>query len=193
MVPISVTVSAMSTVVPKRSTPTMTTDTPIPNAATFTSAPLRNRIRVALNTPVSKVWALVGDLARYPEYSAGLERVDVTKNSSGESTEYVCHFKPLQQGGDGFSHRELIRWHEPNRGYASVAEEPNAFGLTNALTLVTLQPSKEGSVMTWEQYYDAGDLDMSRAEFDRALADIAERLIARFGGRVTERYVEGQQ
>ena len=45
--------------------------------------------------------------------------------------------------------------------------------------------------MTWEQYYDAADLDMNKAVFDQALADIAERLIARFGGRLVERYVDG--
>ena len=106
-------------------------------------------------------------------------------------TEYVCRFKPQEEGGESVLHRELMRWYQPNRGYASISEEPNAFGLTNSLTLVTLGPSKEGAIMTWEQYYDAGDLDMNKAVFDQALADIAERLIARFGGRVVERYVDG--
>lgn len=32
---------------------------------------------------------------------------------------------------------------------------------------------------------------MSIAAFDQALADIAERLVARFGGRVAEHEVEG--
>ena len=47
-----------------------------------------------------------------------------------------------------------------------------------------------GAVVTFDQYYNAEDLAISRAEFDRALADIAENLIRRFGGRVVERYVQ---
>jgi hypothetical protein len=175
----------------QRSNSTMHTDSPVPNAASFTSAPLRNRTRVELKAPVPNVWALIGDLTRYPEYSSGLERVEVKEDSSGMLTEYVCRFKPQEEGGESIAHRELIRWYEPNRGYASISEEPNAFGLTNSLTLVTLDPSKEGTIMTWDEYFDAQDLDTNRALYDQALADIAERLIARFGGRIIERYVEG--
>lgn len=163
----------------------------VPAASTLTASPLRNRIRVVLNAPISKVWALLGDHTRYPEYSAGIERVEEKRDSNGTPTEYLCHFKPQQEGGENVLHRELIRWYEPNRGYASSAEEPNAFGLTNSITMVTLEPSKEGTIVTFDQYYDARDLDMMKAEFDRALADQGEQLVARFGGRMTERYVEG--
>lgn len=45
--------------------------------------------------------------------------------------------------------------------------------------------------MTWDEHYEAADLPMMRAEYDDAFADIAERLIARFGGRVLERTVDG--
>jgi uncharacterized protein YndB with AHSA1/START domain len=162
-----------------------------PNATAFTAAPLRNRMRAELDAPVAEVWALLGDLTRLPEYSAGLERVEERRTPTGARTEYVCHFKPQADGGPGVAHRELIRWYEPNRGYASRAEEPNAFGLTDALTLVTLEPSQAGTSLTWDQYYDAGDLDTNRAAFDHALGDIAERLVARFGGRVAERQVDG--
>ena len=162
-----------------------------PSAATFTSAPLRNRIRVELDAPVSEVWALVGDLARFPEYSSGLERVDIKGNAQGEPTEYVCQFKPREGGGDRLVHRELFCWHAPNRGWATLAEEPNPFELTNSLALVTLDPLPKGVVVTFEQYYDAEDLAMSRAEFDTALGDIGEKLVRRFGGRVVERYISG--
>ena len=47
------------------------------------------------------------------------------------------------------------------------------------------------TVVTWEEYYQAADLAMMRAEYDDAFADIAERLIGRFGGRVIERTVDG--
>lgn len=39
-------------------------------------------------------------------------------------------------------------------------------------------------------HFDAEDLPAAKAGIDEALADIAENLIARFGGRVVERYVE---
>lgn len=165
-----------------------TTNRPI--ASTLTSSPLRNRIRVELKAPVSEVWALLGNLARYPEYSSGLEKVEAKVDSSGACTEYVCHFKPQEEGGESVLHREIIRWYEPNRGYASSAEEGNAFGLTNSITLVTVEPSNGDTIMTWSQYYDAQDLNMNKAVFDQALADIGENLVRRFGGRVLERYIQ---
>lgn len=162
----------------------------IPRATTFTSAPLRNRVRADLDAAVSDVWSLVGDLARFPEYSSGLERVEAIKDSNGTLTEYVCHFKPQAEGGEAITHCEFVRWYEPNAGYASSGEEDNAFGLTNDLNMVTLEASKDGTIVTWEVYFDAEDVNANKASFDHALADIAERLIARFGGRLVERYVE---
>jgi hypothetical protein len=161
-----------------------------PRISTFTSAPLRNRVQVELRAPVPVVWDLLGDLTRFPEYSAGLERVDAVLDSTGACTEYVCHFKPQEEGAAGIVHREIVRWFDPHRGYASGCAEEDAFGLTNDLNLVRLDPRGKGTTVTWEEYYDARDLDAMRAEYDRALADIAERLVARFGGRVTERYVD---
>lgn len=160
-------------------------------AAKFTAAPLRNRLRVELGAPVSEVWALLGDLTRFPEYSSGLERVDAINDSEGALTQYVCHFRPVEEGAPGITHLELVRWYEPERGYASSGEEGNVFGLRNDLNLVTLEPSKDGTLLTWDEYYDSEDLDMSRASYDEALADIAANLIRRFGGRLVERYVDG--
>jgi hypothetical protein len=147
-------------------------------------------MRVELHAPVAEVWTLIGDLTRFPEYSSGLERVDTTKDSDGTCAAFVCHFRPREEGGERILHRELIRWYEPNHGYASSSEEGNVFGLTNDLNLVTVESSLEGAIVTWDVYYDARDLDMMRAEYDQALADIAENLIRRFGGRVVERHVD---
>lgn len=162
----------------------------LPAARTFTSAPLRNRLRVQLNQPVAVVWALVGDLSRLPEYSAGLEAVESTTDSRGACTGYTCHFKARTTGEEGIVDRNVVRWYEPNVGYASSAQGPNVFGLTNDLNLVSIEPSGEGSVLTWDEHYDAADLPMMRAEYDAAFADIAERLVARFGGHVIERTVD---
>jgi len=161
--------------------------TSIPNAATYTQAPLRNRIRVELKTSVSEVWALAGNLSRLPEYSAGLARVDIDKDTHGTFKDYVCHFKPMAEGGESITHRENIRWYEPNRGYASTAEEPNALGMTNTFALMTLETAGGGTFMTYAMYYDAVDLAGMKIANDQALVDIGEQLIARFGGRIVER------
>jgi Polyketide cyclase / dehydrase and lipid transport len=165
----------------------------VPVADTFTSAPLRNRLRVQLNQPVEVVWSLVGDLNRLPEYSAGIDRVESTTDSHGACTEYTCYFKPRAAGDVGVVDRNVVRWYERNVGYASSARENNAFGITNDLNLVTLEPSAGGTTVTWDEYYDAAELAMMRAEYDDAFADIAERLVARFGGYVVERTVDGSR
>lgn len=163
----------------------------VPAATTFTSAPLRNRLRIHLNQPVEAVWPLIGDLSRLPEYSAGLERVESKTNADGACTGFTCHFKPRAAGEMGIVDRNVVRWYEPNVGYASSAQGDSAFGMTEDLNLVTVERSGEGTVVTMEEYYQAADLAMMRAEFDDAFVDIAERLIARFGGDVIERTVDG--
>jgi carbon monoxide dehydrogenase subunit G len=154
------------------------------------STPLRNRVRIELEAPPADVWRLVGDLARFPEYSSGLERVEVSRDRVTGSSEYVCHFKAAD-GEEGVRHRETIRWFEPERGWASTAEEPNAFGLADALTVVTLEPHTRGSRLSWDQHYGGEAVDVMLVEFDHALSDIAQHLIDRFGGRVVERYTAG--
>lgn len=159
----------------------------IPKATTLTSAPLRHRLRVELNAPVPEVWELVGTHERLPEYSAGIERVAVTSGREAR----VCYFRPGDGVTNGMVLRELIRWEAPNVGYATSAEVPNDFGLTNDLGIVTVVAAPQGTTFTWEQYYDHSDLPAVRSSFDEGIADIGERLIQRFGGRVVERYVDG--
>lgn len=163
----------------------------IPPPAQFTSSPLRNRIRVELSAPVADVWTLIGDLTRFPEYSPGIERVEDKKDTSGACTEYVCYFKPQAEGEEPIRRRELMKWYEPGRGYASMPEEPNAFGLERCLTLVLLEPAGTGTVVTWDEYYDNAGLEAAKAAFDQALGEIGDELARRFGGSVTERFLEG--
>lgn len=162
----------------------------VPKTSSFTTAPLRNRIRVDLIAPVPEVWAVVGELTRFPEYSFGLEKVVARSDSNGAPTEYVCHFKPREEGGVGISERNIIRWFEPNRGYASSGAEANAFGLTNDLHVVSVEPSEEGTILTCDENYDAQDLEMCRTEFESALANMGENLVRRFGGAIVTRYVD---
>jgi hypothetical protein len=160
-------------------------DTP-PAASTYTRAPLRHRVRVELHASPAEVWSLVGDHRRLPEYSAGIERVDLAIDGRSR----VCHFRASEESA-GIALREGIHWERSNVGYASSAEGGNAFGLTDDLSIVTLAAAPRGTVLTWEQYYDHPDLPAMRANFDAGFVDIGERLIVRFGGRVVEHYIDG--
>lgn len=162
----------------------MITENTVPDPTSFTSAPMRNQMRVSLDAPVPEVWALVGDIGRLPDYSAGLERVDVKQTAGGAPAEYTCHFKPTEPGGPGAVARDIVRWYVPNRGWASTAAEPNDLGIKSSLHIVTLSSAGGGTLLDWRAHYDAADLETSRTELDKALGDIAQRLIARFGGRM---------
>jgi hypothetical protein len=76
-------------------------------------------------------------------------------------------------------------------GYSTSAEPANDFGLANDLSLVTVTATPSGTIFTWEQYYDHPDLPAMRAGFDEGIADIGRQLVARFGGCIIERYVDG--
>ena len=163
----------------------------------LTDAPVRNRMRVELEAPVSQVWDLIGDFSRFPEYSQGLERVDVVRDAGNAPREFVCHFKPVNGEKIG-AHPNRVLWHAANGGWASKDEEPNDFGLRDSVHLVTLAPirsdsdrPKDGTVVTWVAHYHAVDLEANRAGLDQAFADIGARLVARFGGRVIERSTDG--
>jgi carbon monoxide dehydrogenase subunit G len=161
----------------------------VPSASAFTSSPLRNRIRVELDAPVSDVWKLLGDLSRFPEYSSGLERVEAVVDGDGRCVEYTCHFKPVEEGGEGAVSRDVMKWYEPNRGYLSV-EVGGSWGGGGTVALTTLEPVPRGTRVSFDTHFDAEDLAAAKTHLDVALVDIAQNLIARFGGRVTEHYVE---
>jgi uncharacterized protein (TIGR02246 family) len=148
---------------------------------------------VKLDAPVGDVWALIGDLPRFPEYSAGLERVDAIVGADGAYEGFVCHFKPTSQGEAGIVDRNEVRWYEPRRGYASSGEPNNAFGLRDDLFLVAVDQCPGGTLVTWDDYFDAQDVAAMRASLDDALVDIGERLIARFGGQLIERYARSER
>jgi hypothetical protein len=158
----------------------------IPNADRFTTAPLRHLIRLELHAALSDVWTLVGDHERLPEYSAGIERVDLTPEREAR----ICRFRAMPGDTEGMTLREVIRWESPHEGYATSAAAGNPFGLENDLSIVTLDQEKGRTVFTWRQYYDHPDLAFMRANFDDGLADIAKNLVARFGGRMLEHYVD---
>lgn len=167
----------------------MQTNTSIPNAKDYTPAPLRHRLRLELQAPVSDVWALVGQHVRMPEYSAGISSVEIEQASDG-SRARVCQFRSPGGSGTGPRLRERIRWEAANVGYATTTDPGNAFGLENSLELLTVAAVPAGTLLTWDEYYDSPDLPAARASFDDGLADVAQRLVARFGGRILERHTD---
>jgi hypothetical protein len=160
-----------------------------PSPSQFTSSPLRNRLRLELDAPVSQVWELIGDLSRFPEYSVGLERVEVELDDGGRCLEYTCYFKPVDEGSRYAVSRDVMKWYEPNRGYLSVEVEGDA-GTEGAVAFTTLDPTPSGTRIDYEMYYDSQDLEAMKAALDDVFVDMADRLIARFGGRLVDRYVE---
>lgn len=170
--------------------------TTIPTADKFVSSPLRNRIKLELNVPISEVWALVGNPGRMPEYSEGLDKVETKTDKYGNCTEFLCHFKPQEPGGQGIEHRCIIKWYEPLKGWASLDEEPNVFGFQQSLTLITFETKDGKTILTWDMHFNAENkeaLQMNISSLEQALnKDIVQRLIDKFGGKLIESYVEGK-
>ena len=167
-----------------------------PTAEKFVTSALRNRIKLELNAPVSAVWAIAGDPGRMPEYSGGLEKVDTKKDSSGNCSAYTCYFKPIEAGGQSIVHHVKMVWYEPNKGWASIDEEPNAFGLQQSLSLQTFEANDNKTILTWSMHFNSENEESLKANvsaLEQALnKDIAQNLIKKFGGRIVESYVEGK-
>ena len=167
-----------------------------PVASNFVSSPLRNRIKLELNAPVSEVWTIVGDPARMPEYSSGLQKVETERNNMGNCNAYTCYFKPLDEGGQPTIHHSGMVWYLPQHGWASLDEEPNPFGLQESLTLITFDVNDNKTILTWDMHFNSENeeaLKMNISSLGQALNDdIAQNLVKRFGGKVLETYVEGR-
>jgi hypothetical protein len=71
---------------------------------------------------------------------------------------------------------------------SSTGVTPEALGLSDDLHLVTLEPSAEGTLVTWDSSYEAADLGMMKAHMHEALSNIGENLLKRFGGRLVHCY-----
>src|SRR5262245_47169099 len=118
----------------------------LPDPTVYTTAPQRNRIRAQLAAPVAQVWELVGDHGRLPEYSAGIESVDVADDRGART----CRFRATDETAS-VDLTEWIRWHIPQVGYSASAVEPNPFQLTDDLSVVTVTATDAGTVFDWVQ------------------------------------------
>jgi carbon monoxide dehydrogenase subunit G len=157
----------------------------LPEPSVYTSAPMRNSLRVRLDASIDDVWALVGDHARLPEYSAGIETVA----TSGDGQSFTCRFRATDQT-PALELTQQIRWEIPGVGYSASTVEPNGFLLTDDLGVVTVKADGAGTVVEWAQYYHSSELAAAIASFDEGLTDIAQQLVARFGGQVTKQWAQ---
>lgn len=157
-----------------------------PPPSAFVSSPRRHRLRVRLDASPTDVWALVGDHERLPEYSSGIARVELVPVEAPRGEARVCHFHPMPGATEGLVIRERVRWVAPGAGYATSAEPGDAFGLREDLSLVTLETAGKGTILTWDQHYEADDPAMVAASFEEGLADIGANLVRLFGGTVLE-------
>lgn len=169
-------------------------DVNMPSATEYVKSSLRNRIRLELNAPVSKVWAQVGKLERMPEYSSGLRKVETKYNNLGKCTAYTCYFLPIKEGEKEMTHSGIVKWYEPNIGIISLGEEPNAFGLQQSLQLIAFEPKGSNTILQWDNHYTCENNELLKNNimgFEMALNnDIADNLIKKIGGRVLENYVD---
>ncbi len=172
----------------------MKTNAALPRPDKWVTSPVRNKITLELNAPIAEVWALVGDPAKMPAYSPGLQKVDTRLDALGKCSEYTCHFKPAEQGGQVIIHTAKMLWYEPMKGWASRDEEPNAFGLQQSLTLVTMEEKEHKTILHWAMHFDCENeelLQMNVSALEQALnKDIAAHLTATFGGKVVENFMQ---
>jgi carbon monoxide dehydrogenase subunit G len=81
-----------------------------------------------------------------------------------------------------------MKWYQPNRGYLSAEMEGNT-GTERTVAVMTLEPVGNGTRLTYDMHFDAEDLDVMKAAINDVNLDMADNLIRRFGGRVSERYM----
>ncbi len=171
-------------------------DSRLPKADSFVASPLRNRIKLELNAPVSEVWAVIGDPGRMPEYSEGLQKVDTKKDEKGNCLAYTCYFKPMEEGGQITVHTAKMLWYEPNKGWASLDEEPNAFGFQRSLSLITLEEKGGKTILSWAMHFNCENQELLQSNIsslEQALnGEIAQQLISKFGGKLLDSYIDGK-
>jgi hypothetical protein len=122
---------------------------------------------------------LVGDHTRLPEYSAGIETVSVSPD--GET--FVCRFRATDQT-PAFHLTEQIRWEIPGVGYGASAVEPKRIPAHR-------RPVRRDGQFRWcrdgvrvDPVLQSNELVAAIQSFNEGLTDMAEQLVARFGGRV---------
>lgn len=165
----------------------------LPTTDRWVKSPVRNRLVLELNKPVSAVWALVGNPANMPKFSSGLDSV-TTERINGKCTQYTCYFKSVKEGESGYVHTENMIWQEYKRGWASRSIEPNAMGYTDYLSLLTFEnlPGKK-TRLTWaitSNHKDQKMIELSTKGLVEAFDNISKHLINKFGGKLVENFYE---
>jgi len=163
-----------------------------PTADQWDKSPLRNRIELELNAPINEVWAVVGEPAKLLIYSSDINKVETKTDGSGKQTEYTCFYKPCEETGVEETVHAKILWHETNKAWVALDEEPNAYGLQQSLLLITVEEQGDKTIFSWNMHYDSESnetLQMLPASLEQLLkGEIAQELIQKFGGRILDSY-----
>lgn len=163
-----------------------------PTADKWVKSPLRNNIKIELNAPINEVWAVVGDPAKILTYSSGLNKIETKTDASGKCTEYTCFYPSNGENKEETIHAKML-WHEANKGWASLDEEPNTFGFRQSLALITVEQKENKTILNWDMHYNNESdeiLQMYITSLEQALTDeIARQLTHKFGGSILDSYI----
>lgn len=166
------------------------TNIAFPTAEKWVKSPLRNHIKIELNVPINEVWTVVGNPAKILTYSSGLNKIETKTDASGKCSEYTCFYESDGESKEEIIHAKML-WHEANKGWASLDEEPNAFGFQQSLVLITVEQKDNKTILNWDMHYNNESdemLQMYITSLEQALSDeIGQQLIQKFGGRILEK------
>lgn len=166
--------------------------TVLPTADKWVTSPVRHLLVLELEKPVAEVYALVGDPGNMPKYSVGLDSV-TTKTENGKCIQYTCYFKPAAKGEKGYVHTDNMVWQAVNQGWAAKTPEPNEMGFTESFSLTTFEEINGKTIVKWYMHYNHKKpkmIEMNKQGLVSAFDDIGKQLVAKFGGKVVENYVE---
>lgn len=161
------------------------------NVDTVSKAPLDILIQARLEAPAGKVWALIGDHKRLPEWFKSVGRVDILpERSNNRSFPIVltrqCAFEDKTLTEDiAFIDPEQMAYAYSVNKERSTAMMP----MENHVGVFTVEPlGPNESLLSWRQYWDKGLMGLVAAPMMKSkyMDPAVQALIARFGGELVE-------
>jgi hypothetical protein len=161
------------------------------NIDTVTKAPLDILMQVHVKAPADKVWALVGDHKRLPEWHKAIAHVDVLKDKSSNRSfpvalTRVCTLddKTLTEDIAFQDAKQMTYVYAINKDKSNVmVPMENHAGV---FTVEALGPND--SLVSWRQFWDKGVMGLVAAPMMKAkyMDPAMQALIDTFGGEAVE-------
>lgn len=125
------------------------------NVDLYTDAPLRMTKTVALPGEPEAVFSTLTNYKAMPEWFPGMSAVTVNNLDAGaeggEGAVRVCTFGPDQEITE-----DIVIFDAPNT-LAYAVRNGNFMGMTGHFALLTVEPKKGGSLLSWHQYFNHPD------------------------------------